>query len=205
MNQQVTPGAKRPRGRPPGSRADTIILKGAARAFAEHGYHLCRVEHILASAGVSRTHFYRFFKNKEQVFERLVERELSYVQRAIDQVVEQFPELSPQERLRLLVEKDVEVAMEAGPFLQVLLVEALHLNEHRSRLEESDEYFCRLIADAVVSMGCPEPDALLVKSLLAASRTILVDVSGSELKAEDKQRRAAELIMRLMSVLLTPE
>ncbi len=206
MSKTATPtsASKRSLGRPKGSRADVAILKGAANAFAEKGFHLCRVEDILESAQVSRTNFYRFFKSKEHVFEQLVTRELDYLKRAISQLEQQFTDADPpEERLRRIVEKDVEAAMEAGPFLKVLLVDTPNLNDYRPRLEETDNYFCGLISDTIESMGQPRPEPLLVKSVFAAARTILVELSTSNQSIEQKQQQATQLIMRLMSALVT--
>ncbi len=198
------PTPKRNPGRPRGSRADVAILKGAANAFAEKGFHRCRVEDILESAQVSRTNFYRFFKSKEQVFEQLIRRELNYFKRAISQLEQQFSEADrPEERLRQIVEKDVEVALEAGPFLKVLLVDTPHLSDYRPLLEESDSYFSELISDTLESMGQPRPEPLLMKSILIAGRTILVELSASNQTTEQKQQQAIRLIMQLLSALIT--
>ncbi len=195
---------KRSQGRPRGSHADVAILKGAANAFAEKGFHLCRVEDILESAQVSRTNFYRFFKSKEQVFEQLITRELDYAKRAITQLKQQFTDADPpEERLRRIVEKDVEVAMEAGPFLKVLLMDTPNLSDYGPWLEESDSYFSALIADTIESMGQPRPEPLLVKSIMVAARTILVELSTSDQSIQQKQQQATRLIMRLMSALIT--
>src|SRR5256885_11327311 len=49
------------------------ILEGAAEAFGSTGYDDARVEDILAASGVSRPTFYKFFRNKDEVFNALVE------------------------------------------------------------------------------------------------------------------------------------
>ena len=64
------------RGRPKGSNAQQQIVENAGGAFVKHGYHACTVEHILEETNVSRTNFYRFFKNKEAVFESIMRDQL---------------------------------------------------------------------------------------------------------------------------------
>lgn len=202
MNTVTDTTAKRKRGRPRGSRADVDILNAAAKSFGELGYERCKVENILKQAQVSRTQFYRFYRSKEQVFEILLKRNLNHVRHTFNQLARELEKVPVTDRLNKIIEKDVEMSVDSGPFIQVLLVEALHLNSYQSQLEESDRYFCELISQTIISMGHSKPDLLLLKALLSASRTVLVDVCSSDELAWEKKNRATQLIKQIMSVLL---
>ncbi|MCZ7586001.1 MAG: TetR/AcrR family transcriptional regulator [Deltaproteobacteria bacterium] len=61
---------------PPKSAPDTAerVMLCASRVFARRGYSAVRVEDVLRAAKISRATFYVHFKNKEDLFERLVDR-----------------------------------------------------------------------------------------------------------------------------------
>ena len=68
---------KRGRGRPTRSEEEValtrrLIQEGAARVFAENGYHSVSVESISHEVGISRPTFYRYFKNSDEVIEVLL-------------------------------------------------------------------------------------------------------------------------------------
>ncbi|HEX5359632.1 MAG TPA: TetR/AcrR family transcriptional regulator, partial [Fluviicoccus sp.] len=70
MNTTDTP-VLRTRGRPPKTEADQEGLKARIAdatflAFAEHGYHALKVEHVLEKAGISRPTFYKYFRGLEE-------------------------------------------------------------------------------------------------------------------------------------------
>jgi AcrR family transcriptional regulator len=50
------------------------IVDAALDLFLEKGYHACRIEDIVALAGVGKGTFYLYFKNKEELVESLVEQ-----------------------------------------------------------------------------------------------------------------------------------
>ncbi|MYL35083.1 TetR family transcriptional regulator [Pontibacillus yanchengensis] len=49
------------------------ILEAAKNVFIEHGYEKATMKHILETANVSRGGLYQYFKNKEDVYEALLE------------------------------------------------------------------------------------------------------------------------------------
>ena len=48
------------------------VCEVAARHFCEHGYDATSVESIVAEAGIARSTFYRFFKDKEDLVRQTV-------------------------------------------------------------------------------------------------------------------------------------
>ena len=71
MTQASSETVLRSRGRPPKSKADEETMKAhivsaTIKAFAEHGYHGMRVDHVLVNADISRPTFYRYFRQIEE-------------------------------------------------------------------------------------------------------------------------------------------
>jgi len=59
------------------ARTRASLLDSAASTFSNSGYHQALVSDIVAGAGVGQGTFYRYFKNKREVFEALFERLVS--------------------------------------------------------------------------------------------------------------------------------
>lgn len=62
------------RGRPKGANGEEsrmLLLKIAAREFAQSGFHKTKVSSIVKGASVSQPTFYLYFKNKQAIFEEL--------------------------------------------------------------------------------------------------------------------------------------
>jgi AcrR family transcriptional regulator len=198
--------ASRGRGRPKGSNADTDILRGAARAFAKFGYHSCRIEDILEESKVSRTHFYRFFKSKEAVFSELVDREFSYVRKALKRLTNQFTDMdTPEERLVQVIEKNVELAMEGGPFIKILLQDLPQFEGYSNRMEDHDNQVICMVSKIIVSMGHPNPDDLFIKSIVYAVNKIMVGMVDSQESHRRKHAYFSQLILQLFAFYLQPQ
>lgn len=202
----IAPTTPRKRGRPPGSNATGTILKGAAAAFATHGYSACRIEDILQSAGISRTHFYRYFSNKDEVYRKLVERQLDYAQRRLRGVSKDFsPDMPPGERMNRIIEMDVEIALESGPFLTVMMRDMAQNEKHRDLWREKSRFFCALLSDLIVESGYSRPDPLLLGGIVSAIEHILVGLSEEDLELDAKRQRGVALIAQLLSSLMVME
>ncbi len=55
-----------------GARTRIQILEAALRCFLEQGFHESSIEHIAATAGVSRAALYQYFESKESIFAELL-------------------------------------------------------------------------------------------------------------------------------------
>ena len=48
------------------------ILEASARVFAEKGYHATSIADIAAELGIGHGTFYRYFRNKQDIFEKVI-------------------------------------------------------------------------------------------------------------------------------------
>ena len=88
------------------------IREGAREAFGRHGYDAVRVEHMIAVAGVARSTFYRFFKDKHAAFLELDRTAFQYLRWEIG-----CSSVDPETRaghLRFTVESFVEWRSQVG-------------------------------------------------------------------------------------------
>jgi AcrR family transcriptional regulator len=74
------------------------ILDAAVRAFAEKGYHACRVSDIAEEAGVAYGLVYHYFESKDAVLEAVFREMWGRMVGAIEAIIE--IEDSPEEQLR---------------------------------------------------------------------------------------------------------
>ncbi len=63
------------------------LLDAAKSVFTLNGYHACLISDIVQKAGVGQGTFYRYFKNKREIFEALVEEFIS-------QLFDEFSDMS---------------------------------------------------------------------------------------------------------------
>ncbi|MBJ17904.1 MAG: hypothetical protein CL933_00635 [Deltaproteobacteria bacterium] len=101
------------------SPARSRILVAAIQVFGTYGFSKSTVQEIAAAAGVSKPLFYRHFKNKQVVFEVVVERVFSDWHEAITEHVARADGTTV-EALRVLFHGALEYA-QARPFLNHLL------------------------------------------------------------------------------------
>jgi AcrR family transcriptional regulator len=165
------------RGRPKGSTAKQHIVDNAGAAFVKHGYHACTVEHILEETGVSRTNFYRFFKNKEAVFESIMREQierLNEIQKTTRQTLQD--EASAEEKLQIMFESYLNACFSLGDLMSIIFQEQYSLPELRKLREALLERFKVDIKKLLKEDGYRSPDNLLLEGCLAAvDRMVLVE------------------------------
>lgn len=185
-----------PRGRAVSERQ---ILRGAASAFAQHGYSGTSVEAILEAAGVSRRTFYRFFRSKEDVFEQLFDRSVALLIRTVR---EAFGSGNSVERVERALDGYLGVHVNAGDLARVLLLEQFRPGSILSqRREQAMTAFRELIRAQVTASGQPEPDELLLHGLVAAINAIVVHMASEAPGGNWDVQRGKHAIRRLLLAL----
>lgn len=177
------------------------ILKGAADAFARTGYEATAVESILSASGVSRRTFYKYFKNKEEVFQTLfdiaVQRLAAAVRMANDEA-----EGTAVERMVRAVEAYITIQANAGPLARVMLVEQLApgspLGDRRS---EAMAVFAKLIRSSARRSGLADPDPMLVNGVVAAINQICIDMAAEYADGDWDVERAKRAMLRALLAL----
>jgi len=110
--------SKRPRRKAKQARAhETVdaILEAAARVLVQDGYSAATTNRIARAAGVSVGTIYEYFARKEEIFEALIERELSTIVGAVRDVG--FPSEAAVDEKLVAVTASAMAAMRYGPEL----------------------------------------------------------------------------------------
>jgi AcrR family transcriptional regulator len=183
-----------------GDVARNMIMFGATRVFATHGYRATSVEDLLEAGQVSRRTFYRFFKSKDDVALAMYTLGTSSLIESCRRAVAQESELLGQ--LERCADIHLRNARDMGRLVFVLGGEAQSLESplHARRMEVHDQ-LVELLHSATPASAKLEP--LLLRTLMfgleAITRTVLQDGDEGRRVTEAQIERARRVVMRIVS------
>ena len=192
-------GRSRGRGRPRGSNAEALVLAGAVEAFAEYGFHECSVEKILATSGVSRTNFYRFFNNKEQVFDAVVSQGMRNIDSILASAFRESEALArDEEKIEYVLSQYLQACFASGPLVTVMNQREYTSPGFKRMRDVSLERVRTEISRLMMNAGYAEPNPLMLEGTLAAIDRVIVLVYQQEKKPARRFQVAFETIMPMM-------
>lgn len=196
------PRPPRARWRRPTREPDTAgsrlrILEGAMRAFGQHGYKDTRVEDILQAAGVSRPTFYKFFANRDEVFDAIAESQAFTVSQSIKGAIAMASD--PLERLDRALDAYLRWRAATGPIGTVLDAEAMRPGSHAGLQRKA-------ILDAVTSWFTAEAgevlgkdvDELIYVGLVAALERVGADLDRHPRVGEKEIARCKQVMLQIV-------
>jgi AcrR family transcriptional regulator len=104
-----------------------LIFETAAKVFAERGYHQTTVKDITETAKISVGTFYLYFKNKEDLFEKLYDEMEQLINRIKNYAYEQETEIAA-ERYANVMAASVWTYQTYKELSRIMLIEAVGLN-----------------------------------------------------------------------------
>ena len=126
------------RGKPEQSRAS--ILKAAVHEFAREGVAGARTDAIARSAGVNKALLYYYFKDKEALYQAVLDEVFSGARAAIQNALSQ--DLPPRERLTAYVRAHFDYIASNPLFPRIVHAEFLRAGKDPSRLQRvAKQYF----------------------------------------------------------------
>jgi len=135
------------RGKPEESRA--AILKAAVKEFAREGVAGARTDAIARSAGVNKALLYYYFKDKESLYQAVLDDVFSGARGAVHTALSQ--PLPPRQRLSAYISAHFDYIASHGPYHRLVQAEFLRASRDPSRLQHvAKQYFqpifCELAA-----------------------------------------------------------
>lgn len=150
MSTSEATDATAPRGR---------ILRAAATAIAELGYHGMSMRELAKAAGMSLSNLYNYFPSKEEILFSLQKEAFEALIASAEDALEIADE--PEDRLHVFITHHVRYVAEHPEVMRVLVHEAASLPpEERATVRTLKErYFelARSILERVVETGCGRP------------------------------------------------
>jgi AcrR family transcriptional regulator len=109
----------------------TQILLGAAKVFAEKGYHKATTKEIAQAAGVSEGTIYNYFDNKRELLLAMIE--LLALQ-SLKSIINTQPPADPKEFITIILRDRYQLAQERGYLIMPILAETFTDAELRQEL-----------------------------------------------------------------------
>src|ERR1700692_4365898 len=136
------------RGKPEESRA--AILKAAVSEFAREGVAGARTDAIARSARVNKALLYYYFKDKEALYQAVLDEVFSGVRSAIHQALQQH--LPPRDRLRAYVRAPFNYIASNPLYPRIVHTEFLRAGRDPSRLQGVAKQYFRPIVSELSSL-----------------------------------------------------
>ena len=205
------------RGQPEQSRA--AILKAAVREFSQEGVAGARTDAIARSAGVNKALLYYYFKDKEGLYQAVLDEVFTGVRAAIENALAQH--LPPRERLAAYVRAHFDYIASNPLYPRIVHAEFLRAGRDPSHLQRvAKQYFQPIFVNlaGLLREGaeCGQfrrvdpmqfiPSMISVIVFYFITEPILKVMTGADPMSPDRlaQRRAA-VVDFISGALLTPE
>ncbi|MCJ7596582.1 MAG: TetR/AcrR family transcriptional regulator [Desulfobacterales bacterium] len=125
------------------------ILSVASRLFSEKGYKTTSLHEIADQVGLHKTSLFHYFKGKDEILMRVMDESLRDHTPALKQILDD-PNLTPEEKFRLALKRQVLATCTYKDHINVYLTEAKSLpprkreRYHRTR-KQHEAYFEEII------------------------------------------------------------
>lgn len=172
------------------------------QAFGERGYTDTRVEDILQAAGVSRPTFYKFFANRDEVFDAIAESQAFSVIQSMKGAIALASD--PVERLDRSIDAYLRWRSTIGPMGTVLVAEAMRPGSHASQQRQA-------ILDAVTSWFAKEArevlgdetDPLVYIGVVSALERVSAELDRHPRVGEKEIQRCKTVMLQIVLGTLT--
>ena len=180
------------------------ILRGAQMAFGQKPYADTSVEDICKASDVSRRTFYRFFRNKDDVFEAIFDLASTFLVQTVRSAVDAAQ--TPMDKLEAAVEAYLRAQEAAGPLARVLTLEPRNPGSRLAvRYDEVVASFAEIFRAEVERSRQLRIDPLLFGGLLAAMENVSLELLRHGPISEAELKRGKLVMLRILSAALAEQ
>ena len=111
------------------------VLKAASVVFAKYGYRGATMDEIALEAGVVKGTLYYNFKNKEEIFNEIIESGISHLRDDVENV--RRLDINIEEKLKTITKMQLEFFYENKEFFKVILSQIWGEESRQIKLRES--------------------------------------------------------------------
>lgn len=152
-----------------------LLLREAGRAFSEHGFHNTTLDDVAMKLGISKTIFYHYFGNKNDVLKTCVEVGFEIADRALSEVSR--TDMAGIDKLTDFVRLYVEgITSEIGACAVIIEMKSLKADDYKSFLNCQrvfDRKLRQLVQAGIDDGSIDVPDAGVAVSWIMGAPTIL--------------------------------
>lgn len=177
-----------------------LLLREAGRAFSEKGFHNTTLDEVATRLGISKTIFYHYFGNKNDVLKACVEIGFEIATRALEQVTERGGNGLDKvvEFVRLYTEG---ITSELGACAVILEIRSLAADDYKT-FNEAQKYFDgklrAFIQEGLDDGSIDVPDVNVAVNWIMGAPSVMARWyrSGGRLTAHDVASQYAEFTKR---------
>ena len=182
----------------------TQILMGAARVFAEKGFHKATTKEIARAAGVSEGTIYNYFENKRELLVAMID---AIGMQSVRNIVAGSPPEDPRAYLRAVLKDRYQLAKNFGARLAPIIAEMLTDKEMRdtvyNRIAVPIAAYIEQFIQTNIDRGRFRPvDPVITTRAFVGTVFVSFGLKISGLDAHYDQISEDELIEQLISTLL---
>jgi TetR/AcrR family transcriptional regulator len=206
------------RSQPEQSRA--AILEAAVREFAREGVAGARTDAIARSAGVNKALLYYYFKDKEALYQAVLDEVFHGVRIAIENALSQ--KLPPRERLKAYVCAHFDYIASNQLYPRIVHAEFLRASRDSSRLQRiAKEYFQPIFSQVAELLGegirkgdfrpvdpmhfIPSMVSVIVFYFTTAAPMMKIMMGGDPMSPERVAQRRAAVLDFITAALFVPQ
>lgn len=154
------------------------IINSASVVFGRYGYKKTTMDEIGMAAGKGKTAIYYYFKNKEDVFKAVVEREAAQLEKSLFDAI--ADKTTPEEKLKAYFYARMRTMLNLSNFYDAMKNEVLDylpfINKIRTDVDQKELALVKAILEEGVNRGQFE-----IKDLEMASQTLVTSLKGLEI------------------------
>lgn len=177
-----------------------LLLREAGRAFGESGFHNTTLDEIAARLGISKTIFYHYFGNKNDVLKACVEIGFEIATRALEEVNQHGG--SGLDRVVEFIRRYTEgITSELGACAVILEIRSLNGDDYKT-FNEAQKYFDgklrAFIREGLEDGSIDVPDASVAVNWIMGAPSVMARWyrSGGRLTAQEVASQYAEFTRR---------
>jgi len=165
---------------PSGAQNDNMrssIIEAAKELFAKFGYKKTTMEDIAIALRKGKSSLYYYFKNKEEIFQAVIESEEKHLFSKLNEIVN--TKMEPREKFTQYVITRMETILELDNYMKALKDEMLTNYEFLSRLKLSTEKQEAALLTKILEEGTTS-NTFQVKNIPMAAVAIATALKGME-------------------------
>nr|WP_319401234.1 helix-turn-helix domain-containing protein [uncultured Carboxylicivirga sp.] len=167
-------------GIPSGAQNDGMrsnIIEAAKELFAKFGYKKTTMEDIAIALRKGKSSLYYYFKNKEEIFQAVIESEESHLFSKLSEIVD--ARMEPRDKFTKYVITRMETILELDNYMKALKDEMLTDYEFLSKLKISTEKQEAALLTKILEEGNSR-NTFMVKNIPMAAVAIATALKGME-------------------------
>ncbi|MBS2100809.1 TetR/AcrR family transcriptional regulator [Carboxylicivirga linearis] len=153
------------------------IIEAAKELFAKFGYKKTTMEDIAIALRKGKSSLYYYFKNKEEIFQAVIESEEKHLFSKLNEIVN--TKMEPREKFTQYVITRMETILELDNYIKALKDEMLTNYEFLSRLKTSTEKQEAALLTKILEEGTSS-NTFQVKNIPMAAVAIATALKGME-------------------------